>query len=94
MTAEEYERQYAGAQAALRDRGCKVGVPYRTHDGVRAIHIDNSPCVDSLVFERAWGTLIADSIVHELLESRSEAARWLLDWALDQKPKPETERRT
>lgn len=22
-------------------------------------------------------------------ESRSEAARWLLDWALDQKPKPD-----
>jgi metal-responsive CopG/Arc/MetJ family transcriptional regulator len=25
-------------------------------------------------------------------ESRSEAARWLLNWALDQRPKPEVER--
>jgi hypothetical protein len=63
MTQQEYEQQYSDALASLRRRGNQVGKPYYSHDGVRAVRIDEFPCIDDLVFKKAWGKATAASIV-------------------------------
>ena len=62
MTQQEYEQQYADAMNSLERRGNLVGKPYYSHDGVRAVKIDGFPCIDDLVFEKAWGKDTAASI--------------------------------
>jgi hypothetical protein len=63
MTQLEYEQQYADALDSLRRRGNLVRKPYySSHDRVRAVTIDGFPCIDDLVFEKAWGKDTAASI--------------------------------
>jgi hypothetical protein len=65
MSATEYERQYSDALAELRSRGHKVASPYTAPDGIRRVEIDDLPCVDRLVFEKAWGQLIAEQTMRK-----------------------------
>ena len=66
MRAKEYEQQYSEALAELRSRGCKITSPYTSPDGVRRVQIDNfPPCIDRLVFEKAWGQAIAEHIIRK-----------------------------
>jgi hypothetical protein len=62
----EYEQQYSEALAELRSRGCKVASPSTAPDGIRRVQIDDfTACIDRLVFEKAWGQLIADQIMRK-----------------------------
>jgi hypothetical protein len=66
MASREYEEQYSEALAELRSRGYKVASPYTGPDGVRRVQINNFPsCIDRLVFEKAWGQLIADQVMRK-----------------------------
>lgn len=66
MTESGYEHQYSEALAELRSRGSKVASPYTTiPGGIREVRIDNLRCIDRLVFEKAWGQQIAETIMSE-----------------------------
>jgi hypothetical protein len=65
MTKEEYEQQYSDAIYSLEQRGHQIGSPYFSHDGVRAIRVDNFAWTDDAVFEEAWGKEIAAAIAAE-----------------------------
>ena len=62
MTKEEYEQQYSDAIYSLKHRGHQIGNPSLSHDGVRAIRVDNFPWTDTAVFEEAWGKEAAVSM--------------------------------
>lgn len=70
MMEKEYERQYSEALAELRSRVCKVAAPHRTPDGIRRVRIDDFPCIDRLVFEKAWGHEVAEKIMREKTSTR------------------------
>jgi len=66
MTAIHYEQQYSEALAELRSRGYRVASPYTSPDGIRRVQIGNfPPYTDRLVFEKAWGQLIADQVMRK-----------------------------
>ncbi len=65
MSAIEYERQYSEALAELRSRGHEVASPYTAPSGIRNVQIDGLQCADRLVFEKAWGRLIAEQMMRK-----------------------------
>ena len=71
MTAEEYETQYQDALRECRTHSKRVGTPYRTHGGIRSVHINGFPCIDRLVFKEAYGEQLADKIMWEYDQGQS-----------------------
>ncbi len=69
VTAEQFEAEYQDALDECRTQGKDVGEPYRTRDGVRAVHVNNFPCPDRLVFGEAYGERLADQIMSEREET-------------------------
>ena len=66
MRSKAYEQQYSEALAELRSRGSKIASPHTAPDGIRRVQIDSLPwCIDRLVFEKAWGQVIADHIIRK-----------------------------
>jgi hypothetical protein len=63
MSNAEYEDKYREALDAIRAH--IIEQPYRTHDGVRAVHIDGRPYTDEAIFTKAWGKEAAAEIMRE-----------------------------
>ena len=74
MTKEEYEQLYRDALAAIVGRGFTVGDPYYAHGEVRAVRINDFPCIDDQVFETSWGKDAAIDIVQRRAGAREPEA--------------------
>jgi hypothetical protein len=61
----DYHSLYRDALNQIRTED-RIGELYLTHDGIRAVHVNDFPLTDKLVFTAAWGEETAQEIMRKV----------------------------